>query len=72
MGAPHSSPFTKLAQRPKNKPMGAAMQPISASVRYGMPVKRAATIPESSAPIRPPWKLMPPWLNAKISAGWEK
>ena len=54
VGAPHSSPFTKLAQRPKNRPMGAAMQPMSASVRYGMPVKRAATMPESSAPIRPP------------------
>ena len=52
--------------------MGAAMQPKSASVRYGMPVSRAATMPESSAPTSPPWKLMPPWLKANTSNGWLK
>ena len=30
--APHSSPLMKLAQRPKKRPIGAAMQPMSARV----------------------------------------
>ena len=72
VGAPHSSPFTKFAQRPKNSPIGAAMQPTSARVRYGIFVTCAATMPDSNAPISPPWKLMPPWLNAKTSAGCAK
>ena len=69
VGAPHSSPLTKLAQRPKNSPIGAAMQPRSAKVRYGMRVSRAAGMPDTSAPTSPPWKLMPPLLKATISSG---
>jgi len=72
VGAPHSSPFTKLAQRPKNNPIGAAMAPKSAKVRKGMRVSFAATAPPASSPTRPPWKLIPPWLKARISIGWLK
>ncbi len=69
VGAPHSSPFTKFAQRPKNRPMGTPMMARSTKVRYGIFTMRAATMPATNAPMNPPWKLMPPRLNSRMESG---
>ena len=59
----------KFAQRPKNRPIVTPTTPISANVRNGIFVIFAAITPPMITPTSPPWKLMPPSLNARIFSG---
>ena len=60
----------KLANRPKNRPIGVAAAHKSSAVQAPTPLRRANSTMAMIEPTSPPWNAMPPFHTAGISSGF--